>query len=1053
MANRLNKLFSGNYNDKEINRLMESVKAINELSESMNHLSDDEIKSRSAKLKKKIVALELPERVKDKDGNLILESDESPLDKYLPEAFALVKQATQRLVGTSYTVKGEEQVWHMIPYDVQILGAINLHKGRISEMKTWEGKTLVATMPAYLNALTWRGVHVITVNDYLASRDAEQMSIVYEFLGLEVWCVTKATPPQERRKEYAKDITYIENSELGFDYLRDNLSRSLEERSVLWRPLHYAIVDEIDSILIDEARTPLIISEPDNEPTEKYTYYSQIIKQLTPSKHKKKVSKGFLSEIMNQEDEDDDDDQGDYYIDEKIKTATLSSYGITKLEKILKVENLYQDIGYDEIHHIENALKASSVYTEWKEYLVRNGEVIIVDENTGRAQPWRRFSQGLHQAIEAKEWVDIQRESKTIATITYQNFFKLYYKLSGMTGTATTEWEEFDSIYNLSVLAVPTNKPIIRADINDKVYFNQNAKRKAVADKIEFAHIIGQPLLIGTSSISTSEFISKLLSDRNIKHSVLNAKHHEQEANIISWAWQLGSVVVATNMAGRGTDIKLWKNLNDELALKYAQRIENTVSWNNKQQTKTPLRASIFSEIEFDITLDALQNQFSDLTQDILIESYKSPQQYGDYTIKIDFNKKKKYPHQLYASIGISHVDADDTKLTHRDIHYGLWIIGTEKHESRRIDNQLRGRAGRQGDPWFSIFYVALDDSIMRKMWWEKIQNIASMLLPKSELENIELTQSQFTNAITKSQKQLEWRHFSTRKHLFDYDSVVDKHRQSIYSQREVVLQALNSINNSSDKTQKKEKIDAFTTQIKDLINESVHNFMKNQELLDTEPDDLLELINKEYDLELDAEHVSKSSYRASADHIVAHILEKLNDAREILGDDVFVRVCWNIYLNAIDRNRISHIDDMQYLREKVWLMWYAQLDPLIVYKKESYTKYQVLKSTIENTTVNMLANTNYKGLADNLEQQRQQAAAQQQKASVINKLREAAWANWTISNVDENPSVITIQTGPGKIRPNDKINIKYNDGTIKYNIKYKRVQSDIESWKATILS
>ena len=604
------------------------VQKINTLSDTMDVWTDDEVKARSLELKSIVSQITLPKKIKDKEGNLKLESTDSPLDDYLPEAFALVKQAAKRLVGTSYLIKGSEAVWNMVPYDVQIVGGINLHKGKISEMKTGEGKTLVATMPAYLNALTGRGVHVITVNDYLASRDSDQMRILFEFLGMTVGCVTKATPPQTRRAEYEKDITYVENSELGFDYLRDNLVKSLDERSVLRRPLFYGIVDEVDSILIDESRTPLIISEPDSEPTEKYAYYAQIVPSLIPSKNKKKVSKGFLAELINKEEKDTPEDMGDYFVDEKLKTVSLSSQGIEKLEKTLNVENLYRDLGYEEIHHIENALKAHACYQNGKEYLINNNEVVIVDENTGRAQPGRRFSQGLHQAIEAKENVTIQRESKTLATITYQNFFKLYYKLSGMTGTATTEGEEFDSIYNLNVLAIPTNKPVIRVDINDKVFFNQNAKWKAVVDQIEFSHTVGQPLLIGTSSIHTSEFVSTLLTQRNIKHSVLNAKYHEQEAQIISRAGQIGSVVVATNMAGRGTDIKLEDKLNDQLALNYAQWIEHTVSGNNVSKTQYGVRANVFSAYEYEITIDALKNQFSDLNEDLIVASYKTLQSF-----------------------------------------------------------------------------------------------------------------------------------------------------------------------------------------------------------------------------------------------------------------------------------------------------------------------------------------------------------------------------------------------------------------------------------------
>ena len=491
------------------------------------------------------------------------------MDDLLPEAFAVVKQACKRLVGTTAKVKGHELTWNMIPYDVQLLGGIILHQGKIAEMKTGEGKTLVAVAPVYLNALAGKGVHVVTVNDYLASRDSEWMAHVYTWLGLTVGSVTKGTPLQTRREEYSKDITYVENTELGFDYLRDNLVKSLAERSLTWRPLNFAIVDEIDSILIDEARTPLIISQPREEPTEKYNYYAQVVNLLSPCSGKKKVSKGFIQEVLNDEYGKEQEEDGDYYIDEKTKTAQLSGKGIAKLEEILKVENIYKDMGYGEIHHIENALKAKAVYIKDKDYIISNGEVLIVDEHTGRTMPGRRFSEGLHQAIEAKEQVQIQRESQTMATITYQNFFKQYAKLSGMTGTASTEGEEFNKIYELEVVIVPTNKPILRVDMHDKVYFNQHTKWKFVKDYIKFYHEIGQPILIGTADIATSEYVSRLLDKEAITHYVLNAKFHEQEANIVSNAGKYKSVVVATNMAGRGTDIKLEEGLNEKMAQNY----------------------------------------------------------------------------------------------------------------------------------------------------------------------------------------------------------------------------------------------------------------------------------------------------------------------------------------------------------------------------------------------------------------------------------------------------------------------------------------------------
>jgi preprotein translocase subunit SecA len=533
---------SGNYNQKNIDKLKPLVAQANHWYQEYESLKEEDFPKKTQEFKERIAKGET-------------------VDDLLPEAFGLVKQACKRLVGQEIEVRGQKMTWDMIPYDVQLLWGIILHQWTIAEMKTWEGKTLVAVAPVYLNALEGKGVHVVTVNDYLASRDSDWMGYVYRYLGLTVGSVTKKSPLHNRRQMYECDITYIENSELWFDFLRDNLVKSIHERNLVWRPLHYAIVDEIDSILIDEARTPLIISEASAEATDKYTYYAQIVRLLKPCSEKKKVSKWLLNELLKG-DELQQEEDGDYYIDEKTKTVSLSGLGIKKLEEILKVENLYKDIGYEEIHHIENALRSQAVYQKDREYIVVNGEVLIVDEHTGRTMPGRRFSEGLHQAIEAKEAVHIQRESRTMATITYQNFFKQYKKLAGMTGTATTEGEEFEKIYELSVLEIPTNKPTIRCDRHDKVYFNQAAKWKFVKEYIKFAYEIGQPILIGTSSIDTSEHVSKVLDKEGITHYVLNAKFHEQEAHIVSQAGKFKSVVVATNMAWRGTDIKLEKWLN-----------------------------------------------------------------------------------------------------------------------------------------------------------------------------------------------------------------------------------------------------------------------------------------------------------------------------------------------------------------------------------------------------------------------------------------------------------------------------------------------------------
>lgn len=584
MLNWILNTFVGDYNTKLLKKIEPIIVQINDRYARFDDLTDQEIKDKTTEFKAR------------------LEKGES-LDSLLPEAFAVVKQACKRMVGTKIEVKGKEIIWDMVPYDVQLVGWIILHQGSIAEMRTWEGKTLVAVAPVYLNALTWKPVHVVTVNDYLASRDAERMGHLYTRLGMSVGSITKHTALGKHKAEYEKDIVYIENTELGFDYLRDNLEQSLEARRLLNRGLYFAIVDEADSVLVDEARTPMIMSQPNNDPVDKYQQYAQLIKNLIPSWSKKKVSKWFIAEIMKTDGKNKEEDVGpqwDYYIDEKSKAATLSEIGIEKLERLLKVEHLYRDLWYDEIHHIENALLAQWVYENGKDYIVQNNEVLIVDENTGRTMPGRRFQGWLHQAIEAKEGILPKQEAKTIATITYQNFFKLYEKIAWMTGTALTEAEEFEKIYNLETISIPTNRNLIRVDKTDKVFFDQHAKWNAVIDTVKFYHQAWVPLLIGTSSVYTSELVSELLRKDTIVHYVLNAKYHEQEATIIENAGKLWSVVVATNMAWRGTDIKLDPVLNEEIAKNYAVWVKKELNMGKTVKLNT------FSEYEHNLIMHEL---------------------------------------------------------------------------------------------------------------------------------------------------------------------------------------------------------------------------------------------------------------------------------------------------------------------------------------------------------------------------------------------------------------------------------------------------------------
>ena len=931
MLNWILNFIWGDYNQKQLDKIKPLITSISHFYAEFDSLSDEQIQAKTEEFRSRI------------------QSGET-LDDLLPEAFAVVKQACKRLVGTTCMVKGQEVVWNMIPYDVQLMGGIILHQGKIAEMKTGEGKTLVAVAPVYLNAISGKWVHVVTVNDYLASRDAEWMAYVYRRLGLTVGSVVKSTPLADRRNQYSADITYVENSELGFDYLRDNLVKTLGERNLTWRPLNYAIVDEIDSILIDEARTPLIISQPREEPTEKYTFYAQLIQALTPCSSKKKVSKGFIQEVLNDEYGVEHEEDGDYYIDEKTKTAQLSGKGIAKLESLLKVDNIYKDMGYGEIHHIENALKAKAVYIKDKDYIISNGEILIVDEHTGRTMPGRRFSEGLHQAIEAKEGVQIQRESQTMATITYQNFFKQYQKLSGMTGTASTEGEEFSKIYELEVVIVPTNRGIRRVDLNDKVYFDQKTKWKFVKDYIKFYHQMGQPILIGTADIATSEYVSRLLEREAIVHNVLNAKFHEQEANIVSRAGKYKSVVVATNMAGRGTDIKLEDGLNEKIAQNYVAYMLKVA------KSGTAFIGKIYSEEEYHLIKEALEHAL-----DLQGETLENGIQINGVNILVKLNPKRKQNTDPYARILVRPQDWDQKDEEEKDLFFGLFILGTEKHESRRIDNQLRGRAGRQGDPGVSVFFVALDDGLMRKMWGEKIQSLAGMLLSRADLENLELTQSQFTKSITRSQKEIEGWYFGIRKHLFDYDSVVDKQRKRVYKLRDDILEA--ETNEEKRKAYVEAFKDEFLTEAKNIVITQINN----AEMTGQSVADLLIVLNKEFGLNMTREEYEEVK-NLTHEEVKALLMERFDryftKVFETLSEEILFDVFRGVHLHFIDKLWVDHIDDMQNLREKVGLMSYAQLDPLVMYKKESFEKFQELLQNIINSTAGYLMRLDFEAIA-----------------------------------------------------------------------------------------
>lgn len=970
------------YNQRELNKIYPLIDNINSICKSMDSLSDSDVKSKTDEFKGRIKKWE-------------------SLDDILPEAFATVKQACMRMMWTEIEVKWTKMKWNMIPYDVQLIWWIVLHKWKISEMKTWEWKTLVATLPAYLNSLAWNWVHVVTVNDYLASRDAVWMWYLYSWLWVSVGYVTKEIAPNKRREMYEKDITYIENSELWFDFLRDNLVKSVKERSLIWRPLNFAIVDEVDSILIDEARTPLIISHASEEPTEKYEYYNKIVKQLIPCKGKKKVNRWLLHELLHSDDKDEDI-SWDYYIDEKNKTVTLSSNWIQKLEWILWVENLYKDLWYEEIHHIESSLKSIAVYIKDKDYIVRDNEVLIVDEHTGRVTPWRRYSEWLHQAIEAKEWVVIQRESQTLATITYQNFFKQYKKLAWMTGTAVTEGEEFEKIYSLEVLAIPTNKPILRVDKTDNVYFNQTAKWSALSKTIRFYHDMWLPMLIWTSSIQTSEFVSTLLTKSSIVHDVLNAKFHEKEAQIVSRAWKLWSVVVATNMAWRGTDIKLEDWLNFQIAENYCKWIKKKIKWSDYTWEKPKsLIIWINSDYELELLITQMKKTYWLNDPDINeAQVWTLNSQANWFGISIKIWKK-------WHKIHISPLWLETQEQEEINFHFWLMIIWTEKHDSRRIDNQLRWRSWRQWDPWFTQFFVALDDEIMRKIWWDKIQSVARLLLPQKELEQMELTQSQFTSSIERAQKQMEWWHFSIRKHLFDYDSVINKQRIIIYKKRDQILFSNETLDSISPELVEWIWLYEFNVvdEIKLFINDIVDQYVKaNTAMWVWQIDELKDNIMQISAINIDVEELSNTR---KVDDLKNLIISRLQAQYDNISwnydfskiENIFKR----IYLDTIDKNWIKHIDDMYYLREKVWLFWYAQQDPLIMYKQEAYTRFQLLLSVIREQTLSIIFRTDFSFLNQEIKQHIKIIPTESNwNGAVVNMLKQAVQNAPTQKTIDQ---------------------------------------------------
>lgn len=837
MPNIFKKLFPS-ANEREVKRLMRQVEAVNDLEPRYEAMSDRELAEQTQVFRDQL-----------KGG--------STLEDILPKAYALVREGAKRVFGKRL-------------FDMQILGGIVLHQGRIAEMKTGEGKTLTAVLAAYLNALTGEGVHVVTVNDYLASFQSESMGLLYRFLGLTVGLVIPGMEPDEKRQAYQCDITYGTNNEFGFDYLRDNMVVSLDQQ--VQRKLHYAIVDEVDSILIDEARTPLIISGMGEDSTEIYAKADAFVRRLTA--------------------------EADYTVDEKMKAVTLTEEGIRKAERYFGIDNL-SDMDNTAInHHINQALKAHALFQRDRDYIVQNDEVIIVDEFTGRLMIGRRYSEGLHQAIEAKEKVKVQQESKTLATITLQNYFRMYEKLSGMTGTAATEEEEFRSIYNMDVVEVPTNRPMIRQDLNDVVYKSVKGKFAAVVEEVVQRHEKGQPILVGTVSVEKSEILSSMLDRRGVPHVVLNAKYHAKEAEIVAQAGQKGAVTIATNMAGRGTDILL--------------------GGNPEYMARQEMRRQGYTE---EMVEEAVSITPSD-EEEVLKARAEYQKLYNQFKVKTDA------AHDEVVALG------------------GLHIIGTERHESRRIDNQLRGRSGRQGDPGSSRFYIALEDDLMRLFGSERVEN----LMDKMGLDDdVPIELGFLSSQIESAQKKVEVRNFDIRKHVLQYDDVMNQQRTIIYQQRRQVLEG-------------KDLSEAIAQMRSELLDRALDTFAsKELESEDWDIRGLMEYLRRIY--------LPEGALSYTPEQIRALEREKLKEDLEAVGQRLYAEkeaeiteagismraVEHSVLLRMVDTKWMDHIDNMDQLRKGIGLRAVGQRDPVVEYKFEGFDMFTEMVNAIQEDTLTIL--------------------------------------------------------------------------------------------------
>ena len=836
--NVFSKVF-GTHSQREVKRIMPLVEKTEALRPEMQKLTDEELRDKTREYKRRL-------------------EEGATIDDLLPEAFATVREAAKRVLGMEH-------------YRVQIIGGIILHQGRIAEMKTGEGKTLVSTLPAYLNALEGKGVHIVTVNDYLAKRDAEWMGKVHEFLGLTVGVVLNDMKPEERRAAYGCDITYVTNNELGFDYLRDNMV--IYKEQLVQRDLHYCIIDEVDSVLIDEARTPLIISGQSGKSTKLYEVCDILAKQLERGEASHEMTK--MAAIMGEEVVE----TGDFVVNEKDKIVNLTERGVKKVEKFFNIENLADPENLEIQHNVILALRAHNLMHRDQDYVVNDDEILIVDEFTGRIMPGRRYSDGLHQAIEAKEHVKVKRESKTLATITFQNFFNKYTKKGGMTGTALTEEKEFRDIYGMDVVEIPTNKPVQRKDLEDAVYMTKKEKFNAVVEAVKEAHAKQQPVLVGTITIETSELLSRMLRREGIQHSVLNAKFHEQEAEIVAQAGQAGAVTIATNMAGRGTDIKL-----------------------------------------DDVSREA----------------------------------------------------------------GGLKIIGTERHESRRIDNQLRGRSGRQGDPGESRFYISLEDDLMRLFGSERLMKIFTSL---GVAENEQIEHKMLSNAIQKAQEKIEFNNFGIRKNLLDYDQVNNEQREIIYKERRQVLDGENMR-------------DSIYKMITDIVDNTVDRcFSDDVDAVEWNLDEFNSILLPIIPIQALTQEKVKGKKKNEMKHIVKEEAVKLYEAKEseFPEPEQLRELERVVLLKSIDSKWMDHIDDMEILRQGIGLVGYGQRDPVVEYKMSAYDMFNEMTNSIQEDTVRMLYHVH-----------------------VEQKIEREQVAKVTGTNKDDSSARKPVQRKEDKVYPND---------------------------------